>query len=96
MFHILMRQLFKNALRSTARRIYTDTTDGEPTLTDEALIHAKSEHCGCYIIHFYIASRDTVVDCEVNASLWRELALKKRGLLTHQGGIFYSFETQNA
>ena len=95
MFHLLARMIFKDAAHWAARRIYPEKSEGEPLLTEEALIHAKSEHCGCHIIHFYVAARDTVVDCEVKPSLWRELELKKRGLLTHQGGKFYSFEPQN-
>ena len=95
MFHWLTHALLDDATYQAARRIYTDKSNGEPILTEEALIHAKSEHCGCHIIHFYIAARDTVVDCEVKPSLWRELELKKRGLLTHQGGKFCSFELQN-
>ena len=48
-----------------------------------------------YIIHFYIAERDTVVNCEVSEELWRDLPMKSRGILTHQGGKFDSFETND-
>lgn len=79
---------------------FSDKADGEPLLTEEALVHAKSDHGTeydhIYIIHFYIASRDTVVNCEVPYEIWRDLEMKTRGTLTHQGGRFYSFETKDA
>ena len=80
------------------RRKMSDKVDGEPLLAEEALVHAKSDYVrrynSFYIIHFYIAARDTVVDCEVPYEVWRDLEMKSRGTLTHQGGKFYSFETQ--
>lgn len=83
------------------RRIsFVDQCTGEPLLAEEALVHAKSEHGSrfdqFYIIHFYIAGRNTVVDCDVPYEIWRDLEMKSRGTLTHQGGMFYSFETKDA
>ena len=82
------------------RRKMSDKSDGEPLLAEEALVHDKSDYVrryGCfYVIHFYIASRDTVVDCDVPYEVWRNLETKSRGILTHQGGKFYSFETKAA
>lgn len=82
------------------RRRMSDKVNGEPLLTEEALVHAKSEHGTkydhIYLIHFYIAARDDVVTCEVPYEIWRDLEMKTRGTLTHQGGMFYSFETKDA
>ena len=82
------------------RKRMHDPVDGEPLLAEEALVHAKSDFAGryqqFYTIHFYIAARDTVVDCEVPYEIWRDLEMKSRGTLTHQGGMFYSFETKDA
>ena len=79
------------------RRKMSDKVDGEPLLAEEALVHDKSDYIrrydSFYIIHFYIAARDTVVDCEVPYYIWRDLEMKSRGVLTHQGGKFYSFES---
>lgn len=73
-----------------------DKSKGEPLLAEEALVHAKTDHCGryasFYIIHFYIAARDTVVDCGVPEEIFYRLQKGQRGLLCHQGGTFYSFE----
>ena len=77
----------------------SDKVDGEPLLAEEALVHDKSEYVrrygSFYVIHFYIAARDTVVDCDVPCEVWRDLPRKARGTLTHQGGKFYSFETRD-
>ncbi len=82
------------------RRRMSDRADGEPLLAEEALVHAKSDHGTeydhIYLIHFYIAARDDVVTCEVPYEIWRNLDMKIRGTLTHQGGRFYSFETKDA
>lgn len=82
------------------RRSFVDSPDNQSILAEEALVHAKSEHGSrfdqFYIIHFYIAARDTVVDCDVPFEIWRDLEMKTRGTLTHQGGIFYSFEMKDA
>jgi hypothetical protein len=87
-----------SAVTELLRKNYRDPIDGQPLLTEEALVHDKSDHTTKYnrinIIHFYIAARDTVVNCEVSYEIWRDLAMKSRGTLTHQGGKFYSFETQ--
>ena len=73
-----------------------DKSKGEPLLTEEALVHAKSDHVtrytSFYLIHFYIAARDTVVTCGVPEHVWHRLKKGQRGLLCHQGGTFYSFE----
>ena len=80
------------------RRKMSDKVDGEPLLAEEALVHAKTDYTrryGCfYVIHFYIAARDEVVTCDVPYEVWRDVEMKSRGTLTHQGGKFYSFETQ--
>ena len=81
------------------RRKMSDKSEGEPLLAEEALVHAKSDYTrrygSFYVIHFYIAARDTVVDCDVPYGVWRDLEMKSRGILTHQGGQFYSFETNS-
>jgi hypothetical protein len=80
------------------RRKMSDKVDGEPLLAEEALVHAKTDYTrryGCfYVIHFYVAARDEVVTCDVPYEVWRDVEMKSRGTLTHQGGKFYSFETQ--
>ena len=80
------------------RRKMSDKVDGEPLLAEEALVHDKSDYTrryGCfYVIHFYVAARDEVVTCDVPYEVWRDVEMKSRGTLTHQGGKFYSFETQ--
>ena len=82
------------------RRKMSDKVDGEPLLAEEALVHEKSDYVrrydSFYVIHFYIASRDIVVDCDVPYEVWRDVEMKSRGTLTHQGGKFYSFETKDA
>ena len=82
------------------RRKMSDKVDGEPLLAEEALVHDKSDYTrryGCfYVIHFYVAARDEVVTCDVPYEVWRDVEMKSRGTLTHQGGKFYSFETQGA
>ena len=82
------------------RRKMSDKVDGEPLLAEEALVHAKSDYTrrygSFYVIHFYIAARDTVVTCDVPYEVWLNLEMKSRGILTHQGGKFYSFETKDA
>ena len=81
------------------RRKMSDKVDGEPLLAEEALVHDKSDYTrrygSFYVIHFYVAARDTVVDCDVPYAVWRDLEMKSRGILTHQGGRFYSFETKD-
>lgn len=85
------------------RKKMSDKVDGEPLLAEEALVHAKSDYVrryrfidqSFYVIHFYIAARDTVVDCDVPYGVWRDVEMKSRGTLTHQGGKFYSFETKD-
>lgn len=73
-----------------------DKSKGEPLLAEEALVHAKSDHVtrydSFYIIHFYIAARDMVVNCGVPEEVWHRLEKGQRGILCHQGGTFYSFE----
>ena len=80
------------------RKKMSDKVDGEPLLAEEALVHDKSDYTrryGCfYVIHFYVAARDEVVTCDVPYEVWRDVEMKSRGTLTHQGGKFYSFETQ--
>ena len=75
----------------------SDPVEGQPLLTEEALVHAKSDYGSGYdpicVVHFYIAARDTVVNCEVSRELWQSLEMKSRGQLTHQGGAFHSFQT---
>ena len=82
------------------RRKMSDKADGEPLLAEEALVHDKSDYIrrynSFYVIHFYIAARDTVVTCDVPYEVWLNLEMKSRGILTHQGGKFYSFETKDA
>lgn len=81
------------------RRKMSDKVDGEPLLAEEALVHDKTDYIrrydSFYVIHFYVAARDTVVDCDVPYEIWRDLEMKSRGILTHQGGKFYSFETKD-
>lgn len=81
------------------RKKMSDRVDGEPLLAEEALVHDKSDYVrrygSFYVIHFYVAARDTVVDCDVPYGVWRDVEMKSRGTLTHQGGKFYSFETKD-
>lgn len=74
-----------------------DKSKDEPVIAEEALVHAKTEHSnrynGLYIIHFYIGARDTVVNCDVPYEIWNYLEKGRRGILCHQGGRFYSFES---
>ena len=91
MINSLLRLLARPILRQVNLQIGVDKADGDPLLTEEALVHAKSEHVGVYMIHFYISARDTVVDCDVPYEIWRELKKGQRGTLSHQGGQFHSF-----
>ena len=88
-----------SAVTELLRKNYRDPIEGQPLLAEEALVHDKSDHGTnynrIYIIHFYIGARDDVVNCEVSEKLWRDLPRKARGTLTHQGGKFYSFETND-
>lgn len=87
-------------LVNVLRRRLRDKSHGEPLLTEEALVHDKSDYrvfySNIYVIHFYIPARDTVVDCEVPFDRWQSMEPKTFGTLTHQGGKFYSFETTDA
>lgn len=96
MFHTLFRFLLRPLISEAAYRSNVNKIDSEPVLAEEALVHAKSDSVDLFIIHFYVSARDTVVNCEVPYEIWRDLEMKKRGTLTHQGGLFYSFETQDA
>ena len=95
MFNYLIRDALRATLRDIAYMSAVDKFEGEPVLAESALVHAKTEHMDCYIIHFYIAARDTVVNCAVPYEIYRDLEMKKRGTLTHQGGLFFSFETED-
>ena len=94
-FHCLLRLLTLPAVGQLNEVINADKSDGEPELTEEALVHAKSSFTNCYIIHFYIAVRDTVVNCSVSKALWNQLEEGSRGYLRHQGGYFISFDPIN-
>lgn len=82
------------------RKLYVDKSKNEPILSETALVHAKSDHSwprkrydSFYVIHFYIANRDAVVDCEVPEKIWRSLEKGTHGTLCHRGGEFHSFQT---
>ena len=96
MMNLLMRVLGRAAARSMVgkfnRSISMDSWKDQPPLSEEALVHAKTDGLECYLIHFYIAERDEVVNCEVPASIGRYLEKGWRGILSHQGGRFLSFE----
>ena len=92
MTNILMRILGRAAVRKFTRVTAVDKSEGLPLLTEEALVHAKTDSPDCYIIHFYIVDRDDVVNCEVPYSIGRYLEKGWRGTLCHQGGKFFSFE----
>ena len=94
-FHFLLRLLTLPAVGQLNEVINADKSDGEPELTEEALVYAKSSFTNCYIIHFYIAARDTVVNCSVSKALWNQLEEGSRGHLRHQGGHFISFDPTN-
>ena len=65
-------------------------------MTEEALVHRKSDSATAfyhaYWLHFYIAQRDAVIDCQVSRFVWQKLNKGDRGMLTHQGNTFVSFE----
>lgn len=96
MFDLMVRILGRAAARRTVRQFTrstaVDKSEGQPILTEEALVHAKTDSLECYIIHFYIAERDEVVNCEVPQSVGRYLEKHWRGTLCHKGGKFFSFE----
>jgi len=92
MFHSLVHMLGRRLMSELAFRTSADKADGLPLIAEEALVHAKSDSFDCYIIHFYISDRDNVVNCCVPYEIWRYLQKGWRGLLCHQGGLFYSFE----
>lgn len=75
---------------------FQDSTRGEPVLVEEALLHAKSDYTlryrRFYYLHFYVAQRDTVVECRVSREIWDCLEKGDRGILCHQGGCFHSFQ----
>ena len=81
----------------TVRLRYSRRKDQrELWVTEEALVHRKSDTASAlyhaYWLHFYIAQRDTVIDCQVSRAVWRKLSKGDRGMLTHQGNTFLSFE----
>ena len=92
MTNLLMHILGRAAVREFTRATAVDKSAGEPVLSEEALVHAKTESSDCFIIHFYIAQRDTVVNCEVPDQIGKHLKKGWRGTLCHQGGKFFSFE----
>jgi len=91
----ILRWLLDHLFSEISYRINVDKSVGEPLLAEEALVHAKTEGRNCWIIHFYIADRDSVVNCDVPYEIWRYLNKGQRGILCHQGGDFYSFESEN-
>ena len=82
--------LVRLALRNSRRR-----DRKEPVLTEEALVHRKSDFTTrlqtFYFLHFFVAQRDMVVDCQVPREIWEQLNKGDRGTLCHQGGTFLSF-----
>lgn len=92
MTNLLMRIFGRAALREFTRATGVDKSKGESLLSEEALVHAKSDSPDCFIIHFYVAQRDTVVNCEVPYQIGTYLEKGWRGTLCHQGGKFFSFE----
>ena len=94
-FNYLISRLIRPVVEQVNNNIHSDTSDREPELIEEALVHAKSSFTNCYIIHFYIAARDTVVNCNVSVDLWKQLKKGERGYLRHQGGHLISFESTN-
>ena len=67
----------------------------KPILTEEALVHRKSDFTTrlqtFYFLHFFVAQRDIVVDCQVPREIWEQLNKGDRGTLCHRGGTFLSF-----
>ena len=60
----------------TVRLRYSRRKDQrELWVTEEALVHRKSDTATvlyhAYWLHFYIAQRDTVIDCQVSRAVWR-------------------------
>jgi len=92
MTNLLMHILGRTAVRQFTRATSVDKSEGQPILTEEALVHRKTNSPDCYIIHFYVAARDDVVNCEVPYSVGRYLEKGWHGTLRHQGGRFFSFE----
>jgi len=69
-----------------------------PVLAERARIYVKETHTGgrfappdCYL-YFFIPERDTVEECRVSAHIYDCLKKGDWGILTHQGGQFYSFQ----
>ena len=83
--------LFAARLRYSRRK-----DQRELRVTEEALVNRKSDSATAfyhaYWLHFYIAQRDTVIDCQVSRFVWQKLNKGDRGMLTHQGNTFLSFE----
>lgn len=95
MFNVLMSILGRTAVREFTRATSVDKSEGQPLLAEEALVHAKTDSPDCYIIHFYISTRNEVVNCEVPYQIGKYLQKGWRGILHHQGGKFFSFERES-
>ena len=70
---------------------------GEPTLSEQAFILErrylrKNRYFNHYYLDFIIFTRNTSVTCEVSKSLYLALKEGQGGILTHQGGEFYSLQ----
>lgn len=92
MTNLLISILGRAAVREFTRATAVDKAEGNPVLSEEALVHAKTDSPDCFIIHFYVAARDEVVNCEVPYQIGKYLEKGWRGTLCHQGGKFFSFE----
>lgn len=90
--NILGRMAAQRMIRQFTRSAAVDESKDQPIQTEEALVHAKTDSLESYIIHFYIAERDEVVNCEVSRSVGQYLEKGWRGTLCHKGGKFFSFE----
>ncbi|MBR4099126.1 MAG: hypothetical protein IKK44_03975 [Clostridium sp.] len=92
MFSNFLLHLGLGAVSDLLSRNAYDKSEGEPLLAEEALVHAKTEQNQWFVIHFYIAARDDVVNCAVPWEIGKYLQKGWRGTLCHQGGQFFSFE----
>ena len=82
-----------------SNRVKVHKMKNEPVLVEEARIKAKSDHVNkfdsLFSIDFYIPARETVVTLKVPYTMWNVLEAGLEGTLTHKGGFFHTFESND-